>query len=505
MSHARSSLLAPSRPALIALVMILLGLGLAIRVFDLSDLPLDYHPTRQLLSQLKARGMYYQAHPELPDWQRKIAIQQWRTRVKIEPEVFERLVVFTYEFTGVNIAVARVYASIFWLLSGVFIFLLVREYVSTDAALVSLAYFLFFPYDIIASRSFQPDIPMLMLITCFWWSFSRWLRSPSWGWALLAGLAGGFAIFVKFVAVFFVIGAGAGMAIHAGVRALLKKPQSWLIAALGVLPSAAYLYYGMVVQGYLGQQFSGRFIPALLLNPFNYLQWSKMANLAAGGVAIAVGLLGVLLARNTGLRSLLMGLWISYVLYGLFFDYHMGTHDYYQLPLVAIVAVSFAPVTDSLMESASSVVRGGWARAALLALFAYCVFNGLWTARIQMSTVDYRPEAAMWSEIGDRLNHGPNVVALSQDYGTRLAYWGWQDTITWPGIIDAAYREARGGSIGFDELFAKLTLGNTYFLVTDFAELERQPFLKQRLLDYQIYAQGAGYVIYDLERPVGAP
>jgi hypothetical protein len=41
-----------------------------------------------------------------------------------------------------------------------------------------------------------------------------------------------------------------------------------------------------------------------------------------------------------------------------------------------------------------------------------------------------------------------------------------------------------------------------YFLVTDFDELNRQPELKQRLARFSVFAQGDGYVIYDLSDPV---
>jgi len=504
MTKSPASILCPNRLALTGLVAVLLGLGLAIRLYDLTDLPLDFHPTRQLLSQLKARGMFYQAHAELPEWQRKMAIQQWRTKAEVEPEVLERLVAFTYELTGVETFVARVYASLFWVVGGAFLFLVVREQVSPDAGLIALSYFLFFPYAVIASRSFQPDVLMVMLILCFWWLYARWVRTESWRWAILAGLAGGLAIYVKFVAAFFVAGAALGLGLGALGGALMRKRQIWVMSALGTLPAGLYLYHGIVQQGFLGRQFSGRFIPALLLAPGNYLQWVTMANLAAGAVAIALGLLGLIMVRDRSFRYLLMGLWIGYLLFGLFFDYHVATHDYYHLPLIALVAVSAAPVAQALTEHLEDVAARAWSRAALLGIFSYCVFAGAWDARTQLAAIDYRPQAAMWNEIGERLSHGPNVVALTQDYGSRLAYWGWQNSITWPTSADAGYREARGGSIEFEELFERLTFGNTYFLVTDFDELERQPALSERLRGYTVLAAGQGYVIYDLEHPVGS-
>jgi hypothetical protein len=382
--------------------------------------------------------------------------------------------------------------------------MLVREQVSIDAAVIAAAYFLFFPYAVVASRSFQPDVLMVALLLCFWWLFARWTRSGTWPWAILAGVIGGLAIYVKFVAAFFVAGAALGMGLGVLGTTMFRKRQVWVMAALGALPAALYLYYGLVQQGFLGRQFGGRFIPGLLLSPGNYVQWAAMANLAVGGLAIGLGFLGVVLVRQKGLRYMLAGLWIAYVLFGLFFDYHVATHDYYHLPLMAIVSVSLAPLAGLMMAQLEKAAVRPWSRIAVLGIFLYCVFAGAWGARDQLSSVDYRSQAAMWKEIGERLDHGPNVVALTQDYGSRLAYWGWQNSIIWPSFGDINYVEARGGSVQFEEVFQNLTHGNTYFLVTDFEELQRQPTLRERLGEYAVFAEGDGYMIYDLEQPRGS-
>lgn len=499
MSASTESFFASSRLTLAVVLVLLFGFGLAIRLYDLTDLPLDFHPTRQLLSGLKARGMYYQATRGLPDWQRKMAIQQWKTKAEVEPEVFERLVAWTYRFTGVQLWVARVYSSFFWVLGGAFLFLLVRDLVSQDAAVISTAYFLFLPYAVIASRSFQPDILMVMLILCSWWTAMKWARSESWAWALLTGVVAGLAIYVKFVAAFFVIAAVLGVGLAWLGRGMFRKSQIWVMAVLGVLPAGIYIYQGVVLQGFLGRQFGGRFIPALLLSPLNYVQWASQADLAAGGIAIMLGLLGILVTRDAKLGRVLIALWSAYILFGLFFDYHVATHDYYHLPLIAIAAFSLSPVADLLSTQIGRATSRPWLRLAALVVAAYGLLSVVWDAREQLSSVDYRPQAAMWAQLGDLLGHGPNVVALTQDYGSRLAYWGWQNAIIWPNSGDRDYHEARGASIGFAELFDKLTVGNAFFLVTDFAELSRQPELKDRLTQYSVYAQGDGYIIYDLQ------
>jgi dolichyl-phosphate-mannose-protein mannosyltransferase len=496
------SFFAKSRLSLAITLLVLFGLGLGIRLYDLTDLPLDFHPTRQLLSALKARGMYLQAVGGVPGWERKMAIQQWKTKAEVEPEVFEHLVAFTYRFTGEQLWVARIYSSLFWVIGAAFLFLLVRELTSTDAAVIASAYYLFFPYAVSASRSFQPDPLMVMLIVCFWWAFMQWSRKESWRWAVLAGVVGGFAIYIKFVSAFFVIGGALGLILGAfSLREAWRKHQLWAIALLGLLPGAAYIFYGVVLHGFLGQQFNGRFIPGLLLSPLNYLQWAAMASMAAGAAAITLGLLGLLFTNDRRVRTFLISLWAAYVLFGLFFDYHVATHDYYHLPLIPIVAISLAPVAERMLTRLRETTATRMAQAAALAILFFGLLVAVWDTRNEMKAVDYRPQAAMWAEIGDKLGHGHNVIALTQDYGSRLAYWGWQDALIWPNSGDIDYHEARGGSMDLTERFDNMSFGNAYFLVTDFEELRRQPELGKELAGFAVYAQGDGYTIYDLQKP----
>ena len=495
----------------IALILIF-SLALTIRLYDLTDLPLDFHPTRQLLSAIKARGLYYQTQPDgIPTWKLEAAIRQAKLKADVEPVIFERVVAFTYRFIGEQLWVARIYSSLFWLIGGIFLFMLVRELISFEGAIVSTAYYLFFPYSIIASRSFQPDPLMVMFILAFWWMFSRWLALTSaspdgrgnWRWALLAGLFGGLAIFIKFSAAFFVIGAALGLGLSSyKLRDLLRNVQVWLMALLGILPAAAYLVYGMFVGGYLGGQFSGRFIPALLLSPVNYLQWSTKADLAAGGLFIMLGLLGFFLVSDRRLRSLMIGLWAAYLIYGLFFDYHVATHDYYHLPLIAIVAVSLGPFGDGFFARLTESSPSPWMRSAVYVILLFGLLSNVWTVRNQLKAVNYRPEAQMWAEVSEQLTD-KRVVALTQDYGSRLEYWGWKTVATWPYIGDINYIDVRGGSFSFDELFNEFSSRRDYFLVTDFDELDRQLELKNKLFtSYQIDAQGDGYVIFDLRSPI---
>ncbi len=512
----------------LALIVIFVAAA-AIRLYDLTDLPLDFHPTRQLFSALKARGMYYETLSNAPAEQREFAIQQGKLRATIEPEIIERITVFTWKFTGEQLWVARIYSSIFWLLGGIFIYLLARDLFSKDAALFTVAFYLLLPYAVIASRSFQPDPLMVALILGFWWAVNRWakileeksiltakpakdakkglnlsdlraLRGSNWIWVILASLFGGLSIFVKLNAAFFVIGGALGATLgRASVRDLIRNKQVWTMAALGILPGLGWVAYGLS-RGFLGQQFGGRFMPELLVSPSMYLGWAQMIGNVLGVFPFALALLGLLLVDSKPTRSFLLGLWGAYLVFAVFFDYHISTHDYYSLPLVPIAALALTPLADAILVRLVERVANPPHKLLAASILTLCLLAALWTSRVTLKSADYRPQAAFWDQIGETVR-GHRVVALTQEYGLPLAYWGWTGAANWPDSSDIEYHALRGGEQTFEKSFARLTKNKDLFLVTDLADLKLQPDLQERLSGFAIFAEGEGYIIYDLQTP----
>ncbi|GMV34910.1 MAG: hypothetical protein DCC59_04875 [Chloroflexi bacterium] len=476
---------------------VVFALALAIRLYDLTDLPLEFHSTRQLLSALKARGMYYETRFDVPPEERAFAIQQWKFRASVEPEVFERIVAWTYRFTGEKVWIARIYSSAFWLIGGLFLYLLARRLVSDDGAIAATAVYLCLPYGVIASRSFQPDPLMTMLIVMFLWAVWEWSSSSKWIHVILAGIFGGLAIYVKFPAAFFVAGGGLGAALsHRSMKEAFKNPQLYAMIVLGILPGAAYLIHGIFVEDYLGQQFSGRFIPALFLSPSYYVGWLNMLNLATGGFTLGLALLGLFFFEDKKLR-LLLGLWAGYALFGFYFNFHISTHDYYSLPLIPILALSLAPLADFLLSKLAGLTNTKLLRLSSFLFLFIGIFASLWNIRNQLNAADYRPEAAMWAEIAAKTD-GYNLAGLTQDYGARMAYWGWRNIASWPTSGDLIYGGARGAGRDLEDFYKELVAKKELFLVTDFDDLERQPFLKEKLEAYPVFAEGDGYAIYRL-------
>lgn len=323
-----------------------------------------------------------------------------------------------------------------------------------------------------------------------------------WNLAVLAGLIGGLAIFVKFVAAFFVIGGALGALLgRFKLRELVRDPQVWTMGVLGVLPGAGWILYGKYVLGLFGGDLSGRFIPALLGDLVFYAQWQTKGVAVASSLGIMLGLLGVVLVRERVPRTFLLGIWGAYLVFGLYFNYHISTHDYYSLPLVAIVSVSLAPVGDWFFTRLGEA-ESGWLRSSVFVILVYGVLSTVWNVRNEMKSVDYRPQKAYWAEIGQALSSETSVVALTEDYGNRLAYWGWQKTTTWPSSGDLFQAQARGNQRDIDKLFAETADKKSLFLVTDLEDFSKQPDLQMHLQNYPVIVRGAGYLIYDLEHPL---
>lgn len=485
-----------------AALILLLVSGLLVRFIDLKDAPLDIHPTRQLHSALMARGLYYQQVTDAPEWQIKLAILQGKKEAVIEPPVMETLTAWFYHLTGgENVWVARILSSTFWVLAGLALYCLATALTNPDGGLTALAVYLFLPYAMQASRTFQPDPLMVSLIVTSWWLFYRWQTTKTWSAALLAGVAAGLAIFVKNVAVFFLFFPFAAVLLQQKPSDILRDRQNWVFALLSIIPVAVYTWYGTYMAGFLSQQFSFRFFPNLWITPANYSRWFNQVTETLGLASLLVSLAGLGLLRGQRPLRFVLGGWIGYVVYGFTFAYHIGTHDYYQLPLIALAVLSIAPVGSALITTWLS--RNTWrgARAVLGVLMILLAGAGFWTDRLILAGEDYSKEVLFWQQMGNRLRDYP-VVALTQDYGYRMAYYGWYNLENWPGSGDLAVRDLAG--ISKDPL-AKLketAKGRRYFLVTWFEDFDRQAEVKSYLNQNYSVERGDGYLLFDLADPI---
>ncbi len=474
------------------------ALGLFLRLTDLDNPPLGFHATRQYFGAIRARAIYQQTAPNIPEWQRDLSARFLAREAQLEPLILENIAASLYPWTGETPAVARALSGIFWVLGGIFLYRLARNLwldkagrETRTAAYATLLFYLFLPYGISASRAFQPDPLMVLSLLAFWWAFERWTRHPDcWRWAALAGLLGGLAIYIKLTAFFFVAGGVLGLLLpRLGLLPALKRPQTWLLVALGMLPGGFYVYDGIFGRGFLASEFGGRMFANLWFSPSFYLRWLDKLDNILPLFFLALAIAGTFFFVDRTTRWFLLSIWAFYLVFGLVKTHHIASHDYYGLPLIPVAALGMAPLAAVLLDETLQRARGPKARAALAVLLVVFLLTNSLQTYLQIRIRDNRPMAQAYAEIGELLQRQPGIIAVTQGYGYPLFYHGWQNVALWWPASD------------FEQAFAEQTRDKAYFLVTDFQELSRNPQLAQKLETYAVFAQTSLYIIYDLKNP----
>ncbi len=495
----KQSIFAPSEFWRILIVAVILISGFVTRLYDLTDPPLDYASARQLRSAMIARGKYYATLDNVPEWKQDIVRKQQGIHGMIEPEIIENITVATYRIAGGEyVWIARIYSSLFWVLGGLALYSLTRGMVSSDGAVVSLIYYLFVPFGLVASRSFQPDPMMTAMIITAWMSFYHWDRTSSWKWSLIAGLTAGAAMYIKSTSVFFLL---FGMALvvlsRKRIGETIKDAQVWLITILAAVPVLGYHIYGLFISGELESQLKGRFFPQMWNDPDFYLQWKNALSSVTGHyVLLIIGLLGLLLLSNKRNRLFLVGIWFGYLLYGFGFSYHISTHYYYTLPVIPLIAVTLGAAAEWVFVyfrkwRLSTIVWIGTVLVLLLGVAGgYYIF----------SKDDYRHEPGYYQKVASFVNPEDKIIGLSQDYGYRLSYFGWLSVQPWKGTEDLRYIELRDSKVDpFSKRFSESIIDYDYFVVTRMKEFRRQSQLFDELYGhYSVLKEGGGYVIFNL-------
>ena len=502
MSQANSSIIFRKHWFLIAFLLVCFALAAGIRLYDLGDLPLDFHPARQLQSMLKSRGMFAATSSDYSSEQRQIAISQWKSQPVEEPEVMENLAVLTYRVIGhEDIWFPRFYSILFWLVGGVGLFLLLKAMIGTDGSVVGTLFYLFFPYGISASRTFMPDPLMIALIIWSIWALFRWSQRPGWGRAILAGLLCGLTLYIKLTSLFFIAGAFFSLVFTTyGFKQTWRHLQFWVMGLLAILPALFYNGLGIYVFKFISSDaVDNRILPGLLIQPLSYVQWNEMIGTVVGYAAFLLAAVGCFLLANRKARAVALGLWGAYFVFGLVFVYYFTTHDYYHLPLILPVCIGLAGLAQALLPKLAELIHPGWlARALVIVLLLAGLGETTWQVRNDFKRTDYRSQAQFWADLGKKLQ-GTDSLALTEDYNGRLSYWGWDDATYMPAMNELVHRALSGHDADVAATFAAVSQGKQFFLVT----LMDDPTMTSGLMDYlmqtyPIYDQGSGYIIFDL-------
>ena len=499
-------------PWAVAVLAAMIVVSFAIRLDGITAPPFDNAVSRQFHAAMVART-YYVDRAELTTEQRRVA-DVWDEDVElIEPPVMELLAVAGYHAVGHEaLWIPRVLSSVWWALGAVLLYLLALRLQRPPAALAACAIYLFLPFGVVASRAFQPDPLLVVLILLAVLAIVRDDEGPSWGRLAAATAASSVALFLKpgvaapfLFAVFAILAAR-----RVGVRTALTDGRL-AVFALSVVPMFVWYVYGSVVESFLGGHFRDKVSPSLLLERSFWSSWWDqlvyvltwpVGNELLAAVIVAACVGGVALTRAGRPRTLLVSLWAGYVLFGLVFTLHISTHNYYSLPAVPIVALSLGALLDAALSRLR--ISTGTATALVAAATAVVAVTVAWRLHPVFTDPAYEEKADRYRAIGEAADHTARALYVDEHYGDPASYYGWMSGK----LLASGWEDEEPDVLARRELAAALAgdARRTCVVLTGGPLRPRvRSFEAELAARYAVRSRTDSFAIFDLDRSPPAP
>jgi hypothetical protein len=508
----------PRRPILSArsaaiIVVLMMAASFWLRLVNITELPFAYLPARQYHSALIARNYQLGAGGAHPTEEQRVAALA--RDPLIEPPLIELATAGIWRITGhEDLWVAATLMAAVNVVGGALLYSLLRRLAGRVAGLAGAAIFLFNAVDIVTSRAFQPDPLMVAAIigaalACVADDDAQTTTS-----LVIAGLACGFAVFTKDVAVFYTLPVFVVLAWRRVGWRCIRERRNWVFAALALTPTLLYTVFGLWIDPFLGRESGGRILPNLLTTRFFWSGWWSLATIMVPVAVLVVALAGLLLSRGRA-RAVYATLVAGYVAFGLLFTYHYATHSYYQLPLGYVAAVGVGlvfGVFDEWWRSGQELTlpEVGAMTAAVVLMVAGVVSNPVSPVPARGDSVAAARLVATSRRVGDLVHHDTKVIALAPADGEVLRFYGLLAGTEWPNRGDDKYQRLQGNKVlSVPQQIAELSHlvgGAHYFAITDMGELAHEPDLEAYLrTHYALVGSSPSYQVYDLRRgPTGS-
>ncbi|HSJ64598.1 MAG TPA: glycosyltransferase family 39 protein [Gemmatimonadaceae bacterium] len=459
----------PRTLLVVLVVMFAVAAGVRLMRLDAPGVLVD----RDYTSAMLARAYYLEGRSDVPQWRREMASELAARQPILEPPVTEWMASILYRIAGrEDMRLGRILAIGFWLVGGVFLFQLARRLVGTDAAVLALGYYLFLPLAVLLSRSFQADALMMTLFVASLLAIVRHHEAPSGARLVIAGIASGLTLLYRPLVMPALVLAWVVPEIQrAGWRGGLWNRSTVTFVVAATVPAFAYYGYGVFIARYFQWKLTTSFMFSLYAHREYWQGWLELAVWELGLPALLLASVGVAFVRRGLSRSVLVGLALGYLCFGLAFTFHIHTHGYYQAQLIPAVAIAASAVTAYLIRWIARAPER-WLRVTPVA--AAMLLGAAWWLEIRQKLAPAQFESPrLAAEIGSRVGHSERVVFLSRYYGLPLQYLGEFTGAYWPRSLGYwLYRGKGEVERSVAERLAALGFEPEYFVITDFREYE---------------------------------
>jgi 4-amino-4-deoxy-L-arabinose transferase-like glycosyltransferase len=454
---------------------------------------------REFTSAIFSRSFYFDRSNIVEPWRKNIARITKERQPVLEPPVTEYLVSLIYRATGrEELWMSRILTSSFWLIGGIFMFLLTRSLVSTIGAIFATAYYLLVPSGVLVSRSFQPDSLMMLMFLISLYLILRYFEKPAIQRLLVAAVISGLALLFRPLVFFAIFGVFIALSIYQkrSLKALFERPFL-IFSCVSLLLPLAYYGYGIFIAGFLRWKMTSSFRPFLLMRLEFWKQWLLVGINEIGLFAVLLALLGFPLIRKNLAKVFIVGFGIGYVVFGLVFNFHIHTHGYYHQQIIPLIAISAASLFETVyiaIHNTSGSLK--WPTAVLATL----ILLPLEFYQVKNNEYQTYEMPGVSSEIGELIQHSSRTVFVAYHYGLPLQYYGELSGVAWPKSITYwFYREPNEKEKTVQERLQSFDFIPEYFVITNFDEYEqRHQDLRTFLIqNCDLFAETDQYLIYN--------
>jgi hypothetical protein len=523
----------------LVIILLLLATALGIRFYHIKRPLLDFAPVRQYQSAHIARGLFYERNDSISESKKEMAkLNTERMGYVLEPRIIENAAVFGYRIIGAeHLWIPRVLSAVFWVIGGFFLYLIDQKIASPNAAFFSIVFYLFNPYSIPASRSFQPDPLMTMMIIISIYTIMRYNDRPSGSRLLIAAAVSAAAIFIKPYSVFIIFCTYILFSIYRkGIWRSLLNLNFLIFAVISMMPVILYYVPGLFSDvGYLREHAQNSFVPHIIWHSYFWKDWYRIIGEVVGYIPFLVALVGLFVARGGIPRISLTAFWISYFIFGIAATHHIHTHTYYHMQFIPVVSLSLGPAIDELVKRLSHREF----KVSVLTIFvviSLAIISSIGTSNEKWKDIglknklktlrtiiglnpefkkflasDFEKEVTLAREIGEIVHHSTKTIFLTSDFGRSLAYHGELSGLPWPTGNSLLERKERGLRIPpKEELFNPryftirthdkyIQYSPDFFIIMDFKEYDEQKDLKEFLnTNFPVISKNDDYIIFDL-------
>ncbi|MHC5060298.1 MAG: ArnT family glycosyltransferase [Planctomycetota bacterium] len=518
------------------IIILIFLVAFGVRMYRIGQPLLGFHPIRQFRTAILAQTYYYKNVESVPEWKKQLHTA-YKSRIPLlEPPVGEIVTAGMWRIAGGEyLWLPRIISCVYWLIGGIFLYLIACRLISPGAAFFSILFYLFWPYNLFIARSIQPEAMLVMLYLCSVFLMLHYYDRPTITRLVPAAMAAGCAILIKPYIIFPVYAAFISLGIFKqGLAGFVRNPKSILFVFISLLAGGLYYGHSFLASENLGRRGQMQFVPSLYLTGRFWMGWLTMIGQTTGIVAFIAAIIGTFLCQKRFTRVFLSGLWAGYIIFGLLFNYAIHTHDYYQVPMIPIAALGLGPVCVVLKNQLcrlSAVWRYSLGVIGILILAVLgsmalkirpdqflnmnpqlkdkletvCNFIGVNPHLVKRINSDYSDEVKVAAEIGEIINHSAKTFLLADREIRALMYYAQICGVGLPSSKLLELNKLLGRSQNAVRNFQGRYKRHApeYLVVTDLEDFASQEQLKVFILaTFGLVAETDKYLIFDLTRPI---